>query len=431
MAGEALTAAALIAHAEAAGVRMRLGEDGALELEAARPPSPALLAALRARRDEVRAALVAAAHSELPPAWLAAMRRRAEAGRARIERHNCTDVAVFEPLAGEPDDAPGLIASALPAAIRIAEAAAPEHLCWFSVGRPGRVGRMPLKGRVAGLPTAARKVGMVGMKGFGIPTLPTAFRPVGMAAERRKSAVLPTLPTIPTEKCDFANARAAGAPADDPDALARRELAAPTGPGAGYRPGDADPLAEGLLVGGLDAPRLRRLATFQRAPVIHVTGWRVAAAVRAAGAEVALDDHDRVVPRGFGTLPEALREHARANAEALRIWLRLERAAGARAPEARPPYGTRPSPLIEGRDFCVVCGPPVPGTVAVWWRLPHTGWRCSDCCEPPDPREDDRVVFAYGASGGPLSDEPAPSDPHRSCAPRAAPGRLRTARDGD
>jgi len=333
MAGEALTAAALIAHAEAAGVRMRLGEDGALELEAARPPSPALLAALRARRDEVRAALLAAAHSELPPAWLAAMRRRAEAGRARIERHNCTDVAVFEPTADAPDDAPGLIASALPAAIGIAEAAA--------------------------------------------------------------------------------------------------ERAAPSGPGAGYRPGDADPLAEGLLVGALDAPRLRRLATFQRAPVIHVTGWRVAAAVRAAGAEVALDDHDRVVPRGFGTLPEALREHARANAEALRIWLRLERAAGARAPEARPPYGTRPSPLIEGRDFCVVCGPPVPGTVAVWWRLPHTGWRCSDCCEPPDPREDDRVVFAYGASGGPLSDEPAPSDPHRSCAPRAAPGRLRTARDGD
>ena len=205
-----MSAEAVIARAEAAGVRLRLNADGSINMEADAPPSPELLAELRARRGEVRAALLAAAHSELPPAWLAAMRRRAAAGRARIERHNCTDVAVFEPLAGEPDGAPGLIASALPAAIRIAEAAAPEHLCWFSVGRVGRVGRMPLKGRVAGLPTAARKVGRVGRNGFGIPTLPTAFRPVGMTAERRKSAVLPTLPTIPTGKCDCANARAAG-----------------------------------------------------------------------------------------------------------------------------------------------------------------------------------------------------------------------------
>jgi len=97
MAGEALTASALIACAEAAGVRMRLGEDGAVMLEADRPP---------------------------PPALLAAMRRRAAAGRARVERHYGVDVAVFEPTADAPDDAPGLIASALPAAIRIAEAAA-------------------------------------------------------------------------------------------------------------------------------------------------------------------------------------------------------------------------------------------------------------------------------------------------------------------
>jgi hypothetical protein len=97
MAGQALTDAALIARAEAAGVRLRLRVDGAVELEAPRPPPPDLLAALRARRDEVRAALVAAAHPELPPAWLAAMRHRAEAGRARIESHYGVDVAVFEP----------------------------------------------------------------------------------------------------------------------------------------------------------------------------------------------------------------------------------------------------------------------------------------------------------------------------------------------
>ena len=74
----------------------------AVHAEAARPADPATL----------------------PPAWLAAMRRRAEAGRARVERHNGTDVAVFELTADEPDDAPGTIASALPAAILIAEAAA-------------------------------------------------------------------------------------------------------------------------------------------------------------------------------------------------------------------------------------------------------------------------------------------------------------------
>jgi len=177
-----------------------------------------------------------------------------------------------------------------------------------------------------------------------------------------------------------------------------RQPRPPTGPGAGYRPGDTDPLAEGLLSGALDAPRARRLAAFRAAPVAHVTGWRVATALRVNGADVALDERDRVVPRGFGTLPEALREHARANAEALRPWLRLERAAGAGAPEARPPYGTRPTPLIEGRDFCAVCGPPPPGAASLWWCLPGTGWRCAECCDPPDPREDDRTVFAAGAA---------------------------------
>jgi len=187
--------------------------------------------------------------------------------------------------------------------------------------------------------------------------------------------------------------------------------AEPTSPGAGYRPGDPDPLAQGLLVGALDAPRLRRLATFRAAPVAHVTGWRVAIALRVNGADVALDERDRIVPRDFAALPEALREHARANAEALRTWLRLERAAGARAPEARPPYGTRPTPLNEGRDFCVVCGPPPPGAVAVFWTCPdHPGWRCDACCDPPDPHEDDRVGFACGLSGG-LPPTPLPQAP--------------------
>jgi len=216
----------------------------------------------------------------------------------------------------------------------------------------------------------------------------------------------------------FAAARAAGATLQPECAAIRATgLAAPSGPGAGYRPGDPDRLAEGLLVGALDAPRLRRLATFQRAPVIHVTGWRVAAAVRANGVEMRLGPDDKIIPTGLGAVPEALREHARANAEALRTWLRLERAAGARAPEARPPYGTRPSPLIEGRDFCVVCGPPVPGTVAVWWRLPGSGWRCVECVEPPHPAEDDRVMFA---AGGLPPDDPDPAP----AAPRAAPDGL-------
>jgi len=207
------------------------------------------------------------------------------------------------------------------------------------------------------------------------------------------------LPRPPTE-----------AEADPADEAMRREMAEPTGPGAGYRPGDPDPLAEGLLSGALDAPRARRLATFRAAPVAHVTGWRVAIAVRAAGAEVVLDDRGRIIPTGLAALPEALREHARANAEALRTWLRLERAAGASAPEARPPYGTRPTPLIEGRDFCVVCGPPQPGTVAVFWTGPdHPGWRCDACCDPPDQREDDRVVFAAGRSGGLPPDDPDPA----------------------
>ena len=122
MAGQTMSAEAVIARAEAAGVRLRLDADGSINMEADAPPSPELLAELRARRDEIRAVLIAVA--ELPPDWLAAMRRRAEAGRARIEQHYGFEVAVFEPTADEPDDAPGLIASALPTAITIAEAAA-------------------------------------------------------------------------------------------------------------------------------------------------------------------------------------------------------------------------------------------------------------------------------------------------------------------
>jgi hypothetical protein len=127
-----MTAVALIARAQAAGVRMRLEADGAVMLEADRPPPPDLLADLEEHRDAIRAALLADAlpptvppdPATLPPAWLAAMRRRAEAGRARVERHYGVDVAVFELTADEPDDAPGTIASALPTAIRIAQAAA-------------------------------------------------------------------------------------------------------------------------------------------------------------------------------------------------------------------------------------------------------------------------------------------------------------------
>ena len=142
-----MSAAEAIARAEAAGVRLRLRPNGVVRMEAAAPPPADVLADLRRWREDVARLLAArdgqpecgpvpprqhdaaeaarpADPATLPPAWLAAMRRRAEAGRARVERHCGIDVAVFEPLAGEPDGAPGTVASALPAAIRIAEAAA-------------------------------------------------------------------------------------------------------------------------------------------------------------------------------------------------------------------------------------------------------------------------------------------------------------------
>jgi hypothetical protein len=52
-----MSAAATLARAEAAGVRLRLRPDGRVRVEADAPPPPALLAELRQYRDEVAALL--------------------------------------------------------------------------------------------------------------------------------------------------------------------------------------------------------------------------------------------------------------------------------------------------------------------------------------------------------------------------------------
>ena len=217
---------------------------------------------------------------------------------------------------------------------------------------------------------------------------------------------------------------AAPEPEVDPaDEAMRREMAEPTGPGAGWRPGDPDPLAEGLLVGALDAPRARRLATFQRDPHGLTSAWELLTAVRGAGADLAPLPDCRLQPRGFADVAPYLRDECRRQRDALATWLALEAACPdpALRRHARPPWGTR-SALVASASWCICCGPPPPGAVAVFWTGPdHPGWRCDACCDPLDPREDDRVVFAAGRSGGLPPDDTAPA-PHPQ-APVSATGR--------
>jgi len=209
-------------------------------------------------------------------------------------------------------------------------------------------------------------------------------------------------------------------PADDDaaDVLMRQEIAAPSGAAARWRPEHGDALAEGLLAGHYDAPRLRRLAAFAAEPDRHVTGWRLACLIRAFGADVTLGADGLIRPRGFGRLVPFLRAEARRERDALAAWLRLEGdAPPALRHHARPPFGAAEA-LREGRDFCIACGPPPPGAVAVWWAAPGSrDWRCDMCREPPD--DDDRVTFCHGADGGPAV---APA----GCAPGA--GVIPTAR---
>lgn len=201
---------------------------------------------------------------------------------------------------------------------------------------------------------------------------------------------------------------------DDPaDALARQELAAPSGPAARWRPELGDPLAEGLLAGAADAPRQRRLAAFAADPGAHVTGWRLATLIRAVGADVALAPDGLIAPTRFNVLPPFLRDEARRERGALAAWLAIEADTGA-PPEVlrdcRPPTGAAEA-LREHRDWCACCGLPPAGAVARWWAAPGSReWRCELCVPPPD--DDDRTRIAYGRSG----DHPAPT------APRAAPG---------
>jgi len=210
---------------------------------------------------------------------------------------------------------------------------------------------------------------------------------------------------------------AAALPAEAPDpadALARAELAAPSGPGAGWRPEHGDPLADGLLAGYADAPRQHRLAAFQRDPAAALTGWRVAALIRAFGADATLTPAGLILPRGFATLPPFLAAEARRQRGALAAWLAIE-ADTAAPPEllrdARPPTGAAEA-LREHRDWCAACGPPPEDAVARWWAAPGSrDWRCEVCVPPPD---DDRVVTALGRDGGPAPDAPraAPGAPH-------------------
>jgi hypothetical protein len=200
------------------------------------------------------------------------------------------------------------------------------------------------------------------------------------------------------------------AAAPDPaDALMREALAAPTGPGAGYLPDEPDPLRDGLLAGHANAPRLRRLAAFQRDPGGHLVGWRLAAMIRAAGAEVALAPDGSIQPRGFNSVPPFLREEARRERDALAAWLAIEAdTPAALRGDARPPFGAAEA-LAEGVDWCAACGPPPEGACATWWTGPGArDWRCATCCPPPD---DDRVTCAYGRSGS----DSAPA----GCAPGA------------
>lgn len=185
---------------------------------------------------------------------------------------------------------------------------------------------------------------------------------------------------------------------DDPaDVLARLELAAPSGPGAGWRPGDPDPLAEGLLESTLDAPRQRRLAAFSADPGRHLVGWRLATLIRSFGADVSLRPDGLIQPTGFSGLPPFLRDEARRERDALAAWLALERDTGA-SPEllrhARPPFGASES-LHEHRHWCIACGPPGPNATALWWAGPGArAWSCEVCCASPD--DDARVTVVCG-----------------------------------
>jgi hypothetical protein len=188
---------------------------------------------------------------------------------------------------------------------------------------------------------------------------------------------------------------------DDPaDALMREALATPErDPGSGYRPGDRDPLRDGLELGHHDAPRQRRLALFSTASEAALMGWRLMQAVRACGADAELGDDGLIRPIAWNRVPAALRDLARGHRDALAAWLRLERATGAPAELrrfARPPHGAAEA-LLAGREWCAACGSPPPGSVAVWFSVPGSReWRCTTCCEPPD---DDRTTYACGRSG--------------------------------
>ena len=83
-----MTAAATLAALRNAGVRVSLRTDGRLDLNAAMPPAPELLDAVRRHRDELRWILRQAEHNapaaaaptplaDLPPAWLAGVARLA------------------------------------------------------------------------------------------------------------------------------------------------------------------------------------------------------------------------------------------------------------------------------------------------------------------------------------------------------------------
>jgi hypothetical protein len=164
------------------------------------------------------------------------------------------------------------------------------------------------------------------------------------------------------------------APPDLADVAMRAELAAPTAPGAGWRPDHGDALA----------------------------GWRLTTLIRAAGGDIELLPDGRLKPRGFATLPPFLRAEARRRRDALAGWLVLECAAPPELRQhARPPCGAEEA-LREGEDWCAACGPPPPGALATWWAGPGSReWRCEMCCPPPD---DDRITYVYGRSG----DDPAP-----------------------
>ena len=125
---------------------------------------------------------------------------------------------------------------------------------------------------------------------------------------------------------------------DPADALARLELAAPSGSGAGYRPGDPDPLAEGLLMG---------YRTF------------VKAAARAA-------------------LPAEAGPHLRDEA--------AEREAIPRQSNWRPPAWAEAEEAPRPGDWCGCC------KRGWWWRparprtdglAPGPGWRCAVCHPVP------------------------------------------------